>query len=214
MPATEKLNLYKSNKDDYVAPKAPVLVDVKPAQYLSIEGMGAPGGQEFQAKLGALYNVAFTIKMASKFAGRDYAVSMLEGIWWPPSSKSFMDPPKENWSWRLLIRTPEFIGPDHLKTAIAKLKAKEKPKEISDVKLETLAEGQCVQVLHVGAYDDEGRTLAAMHDFAEKRKLKYRGRHHEIYFSDPRRVKPEKMRTILRQPVQQLFGRDGAVPAH
>jgi hypothetical protein len=189
MKKTEKLDLYVQQKSEYVTPKSPVLIDASPAQYLAIAGRGQPGGQVFQKKLGALYNVAFTIKMASKFAGQDYAVSKLEGLWADLSN------------WTLLIRTPDFIGAKHLKEAIQKLLDKGKDPEVAEVEIKKLKEGRSVQVLHVGPYDQEPATVEKMQKFAASQKLVFKGLHHEIYLSDPRRVAPEKLRTILRQPV-------------
>jgi len=193
-----KIDLYKLNKAEYVAPRAPVLLAVKPAKYLAVSGTGKPGGKEFTAAIGALYNVAFTIKMASKFAGRDYAVSKLECLWWgTPDKRGF---PIKNW--QLLIRTPAFITPARLRRTQKDLLARGKPGEVRLVKLIALKEGRAVQMLHVGPYDQEQRTMDVMRAFATSHGLKYAGRHHEIYLSDPRRVAPARLRTILRQPIR------------
>jgi hypothetical protein len=105
------------------------------------------------------------------------------------------------WSWQLLIRIPEFITRKHLAEAVAKLLERGKDDTVSRVTLETLDEGKCVQVLHAGPYTAEKPTIAKMRTFATQKGLSFRGRHHEIYLSDPRRVEAEKLRTILRQPV-------------
>lgn|SRR5215510_222989 len=198
-----KLDLYKQHKPEYVAPRKPVLVDVKPAKYLAIDGRGEPGGATFQARLGALYNVAFTIKMTKKFAGQDYAVCKLEGLWWGnKKTSSFLDEPREKWNWKLLIRSPDLVHKSDVTEAIQKLLAKGRPKDVSDVKLESLAEGPCVQVLHSGPYDQENRTIELMGAFATQNMLTLHGLHHEIYLSDPRRVDPARLKTILRHPVR------------
>ena len=203
MPAKKKLDLYQVHKTEYVTPRECVLVKVGPAKYLAIEGQGAPGSEEFQAKIDALYNVTFTIKMAEKFAGEDYTVCKLEGLWWTENQhKEFMELPKEQWCWKLMIRTPEFIGAKELQAAISKLREKGKPTEVSSVKLENLKEGSCVQALHFGPYDAETATIAKMKDLARAEGLSFHGLHHEIYLSDPRRVAPVKLRTILRHPVR------------
>ena len=123
------------------------------AQYLAIEGRGAPGGIEFVERLGCLYNVAFTIKMARKFAGRDYAVCKLEGLWWgrARSGISFLQEPKERWRWELMIRTPDFIGQRDLIAAVDTLRQRGKPAEVVNVRLRRLDEGRSVQMLHVGS---------------------------------------------------------------
>src|SRR5687767_15877186 len=132
--APEKLDLYREHRDEYVAPREPTLVDVGPARYLAITGRGKPGGPEFGNAVGALYNVSFTVKMASKAAGSDYAVSKLEGLWWKEGTSL-------EWSWQLLIRVPEFITRKHLTEAIAKLLERGKEDAVSRVTLETLDEG-------------------------------------------------------------------------
>ncbi len=203
MPKTEKLDMCKANKADYAAnKKAPQLVKVSPAKYLTISGEGAPGGDVFNAQMAGLYGAAFTIKMTRKFAGKgDYKVSMLEGLWWGHGD-DFFNEPRDTWCWKLLIRTPEFITAADLKQAKAALAAKGKPPEFKLVKLETIREGECVQMLHVGPYRDEPRTVEAMRTFAAGEGLAFAGTHHEIYLSDPRRVAPERLRTILRYPVR------------
>jgi len=205
MAKTQKLDLYREHKAEYVAPKKPVLVEVGPAPYLTIEGRGEPSGEAFQAKVGAMYQMAFTIKMTRKFASKgDYKVCHLEGLWWAErKGVDFMDVPPQEWRWKLLIRTPDFITAEDLGDATEALRKKKKPPVFEEVELGTIEEGLCVQVLHVGPYDTEPETIAAMHDLAEVNGLTFHGLHHEIYLSDPRRVSPERLRTILRHPVRR-----------
>lgn len=202
MPAAKKLDLYKEHKAEYVTPKKPVLVDVKPAKYLTITGKGAPEGTEFQKCVGALYGAAYTIKFTKKFVGQDYRVCNLEGQWWgEQETGDFTNLPRESWNWRLLIRVPDFIKAADLKAATKQLKAKGRGDEVSNVKLETIKEGKCVQMLHVGPYGEEGKTICQMMEHAGAQGLTLTGRHHEIYLSDPRRVPAARLRTILRHPV-------------
>jgi hypothetical protein len=202
MPAAQKLDLYKVHKAEYVTPKKPVLIQTKPAKYLTITGQGAPSGKTFQEGVGALYTVAFTPKMAKKFAGKDYKVCYLEGLWWGnKEGENFALQPPDTWNWKLIIRVPDFIGVKDLEETITTLKEKGKPPEVSKIKLETLDEGQCVQMLHVGPYSKEGQTISQMIALAGEKHLSCHGLHHEIYLSDPRRVPPERLRTILRLPV-------------
>lgn len=198
-----KLDLYKLHKTDYATPKKPVLLKIKPATYLAISGQGAPGGDAFTACIGALYSMAFTIKMTRKFAGlQDYAVCKLEGQWWADGKEAnFAKIPKAEWRWKLLIRTPEFIKEKDLAQAVAVLLKRGKPADVKRVQLEPIKEGTCVQMLHVGPYDKEGDTIALMKAFAEEQHLRFHGHHHEIYLSDPRRVPSDRLKTILRQPV-------------
>ena len=205
MATTEKIDLYKQHKDQYVTPKKPVLVTMDEATYLTISGRGAPGGPEFTEKIGALYGAAFTIKMTRKFGGQqDYVVSKLEAQWWlDGESCDFANASKEQWNWRLMIRTPPFVKQKELDDAARKLIEKGKAPCADQVKLETVTEGLCVQMLHVGPYADESRSIGVMNAFAEQQGLTFHGRHHEIYLSDPRRIPPEKLKTILRLPVRR-----------
>ncbi|HTT63718.1 MAG TPA: GyrI-like domain-containing protein [Bryobacteraceae bacterium] len=199
-----KLDLYQVNKAEYATPRKPSLLRIAKANYLGIAGRGAPGGEAFQQAIGALYSIAFTIKMASKFAGRDYGVCKLEGQWWVDSGCSFMTAPKDQWSWRLLIRTPEFIGKREMEAARKQLESKGKDPLFKEVQLTPLNEGLCVQMLHAGPYDSEAESIRLMEAFAGEQGYRFDGLHHEIYLSDPRRVAPEKLRTILRIPVKPI----------
>jgi hypothetical protein len=202
MPAVPKVDLYKIHKAGYVTPKKPVLIQTQPAKYLTISGRGAPAGEGFQKSVGALYNVSFTLKMAKKFAGKDYKVCNLEGLWWgEKEGGNFAAQDPDTWNWKLMIRVPDFIAEKDLKETITTLKEKGKPPEVAEVKLETIEEGECVQMLHVGPYSKEGEAISQMIALAQEKHLSCHGRHHEIYLSDPRRVPPERLRTILRLPV-------------
>jgi hypothetical protein len=200
----KKLDLYQTFCADYATPRDPALVVPHPAQYLAIDGQGEPGGEAFTSRLGLLYNVAFTIKMARKFSGVDYAVCKLEGLWWGRrrSGIGFLDEPRSQWRWQLLIRTPDFIGAADRRKALDQLHERGKDPAVRDVELVRLDEGPSIQQLHVGPYATEARTLEQMHGFAVVKGLRPHGRHHEIYLSDPRRVPAERLKTILRMPVR------------
>jgi hypothetical protein len=200
----EKIDLAKLWKSDYAAPRKPVLLNMPEAVYLAIEGQGEPGGAEFSARVGALYAMAYTIKMTRKFDGRtDYTVSKLEAQWWGPERGTcFAGLPKSKWCWRLMIRTPEFVAPGELDAARAALKKRGNAASTELVKLFSLTEGQCVQMLHVGPYNKAGDTVEKMLSFASGQGLAPAGEHHEIYISDPRRVPAERLKTIMRQSVR------------
>lgn len=206
MPKTtagEKIDLYKLHKSDYAASKDPALVNIKPAKYLTIDGQGEPGGPEFQTMLGALYQAAYTMKMAKKSGGQDYKVCTLEGLWWGSvPGQCSTEQPRNTWNWKLIIRVPDFITAADLKSAVAALKQKGKGDLPQKVRLETIKEGRSVQALHVGPYAAEPETVERMRTFAEASGLAFHGTHHEIYLSDPRRVAPERLKTILRMPVE------------
>lgn len=196
------LDLYRTHRSEYSQPKTPRLVRVRPAHYLTITGRGEPGGDAFTAALAALYGVAYTIRMAQQHLGRDYKICKLEGIWWGDDEGGSGVPPTE-WSWKLLIRVPDFIGAEHVNEAKAALREKGRDPEVREVELEDLAEGTCVQMLHVGPYSHEAETLASMRQFAREQGFAFHGRRHEIYVSDSSRVAEEKLKTILRVPVRR-----------
>ena len=205
MQRTEKVDLYKLHKDQYVAPKKPQLVEVRKAKYLAVGGRGEPGGEQFTAKIGALYGMAYTIKMIRKFAGgQDYVICKLQcQLWLDDDNQDFSAAPKEQWNWKLLIRTPDFVQDSELNEAAEKLLAKGREPDVKLVKFESFTEGLCVQMLHVGPYEQEDETISKMEAFAEQNDLDFCGLHHEIYLSDPRRVPPERLKTILRHPVRK-----------
>jgi len=200
-----KLDLYKGHKDQYVQARKPVLLTIPPVWYLTIEGRGEPESQAFTSRVGTLYNVAFTIKMTRKLAGKgDYKVCGLEALWWAEDkSRCFLDVPRGKWCWKVLIRTPESITKADLSDAHAALAKKGKGPEVAQVRLESMEEGLCVQMLHVGPFADEPATLAEMERFADKNGLEFTGPHHELYLSDPRRTPPQRLKTILRMPVSK-----------
>ena len=204
--ALSKLDLYKAHAAEYATPRKPVLLDVKSAKYLAVSGTGAPGGEEFQRCIGALYGTAYTIKMMEKFAGHhDYSVCKLEAQYWAGEcGADFAATPPAEWRWKIMIRTPDFITARHLKQAVASLRAKGKEGDFEAVQLESIHEGKCVQVLHVGPYEREPESIEKMRTAAAEAGYEFLGPHREIYLSDPRRVAPEKLKTILRIPVEKV----------
>ena len=196
-----KLDLYRRHQSEYVAPKNPTLVRVGPARYLTVGGRGDPKGPGFGAAVGALYGVAFTIKMAKKAAKKDYVVAKLEGLWWGGKrGKLLIDAPRSTWRWKVMIRVPTFVTAADV--ARAKRELLRRGRSGGTVRLEALHEGRVVQLLHVGPYDREHESLGRMEECARANGLRFAGRHHEIYLSDPRRVAPARLRTILRRPVR------------
>ncbi len=174
-------------------------------QYLMIDGHGDPNtSEDFKAAIEALYPVAYKLKFASKTElGKDYVVMPLEGLWWAEYMASFTtDRDKSSWDFTLMIMQPNWITKEMFEAAVQKVKTKDSPAKLGQVRFETLDEGKCVQTLHIGSFDDEAEILAEIHDaFVPDNHLKLSGKHHEIYLSDFRKVTPDKLRTILRQPV-------------
>ena len=200
----EKIDLTKLYRAEYAKPKTPTLLDVGPGSYLAVQGKGAPGDALFQDRIAALYAVAYTLKFESKFAGRDFAVCKLEALWGSEEDaeqSSLADLERSEWPWTMVIRVPDFVTGEAIALARGKLRDKGKEGDFDAVELVTLEEGRCVQMLHTGPYEEEERSLATMADFVHGKGLSLHGRHHEIYLSDPRRVPPERLKTILRRPV-------------
>ena len=197
---------FKKNLDAYQAKRDQFrIVEVPDLQYLMIDGHGDPNTSPAYAEaIQALFPVAYKLKFASKRdLGRDYVVMPLEGLWSAEDMDSFTTTrDKSQWDWTLMILVPDWIDRSMFDAAIEQASAKDRPARLDDLRLESLAEGRCVQTLHVGSYDDEADLLARMHhDFIPDNGLRMVGKHHEIYLSDARKVAPEKLRTILRQPV-------------
>jgi hypothetical protein len=197
---------FKKEIDAYRARRGPFqIVEVPDLQYLMIDGHGDPDSDPaFADATAALYPLAYRLKFASRRTlDRDYVVMPLEGLWWADDMASFTaSRDKSRWDWTLMIMVPEWIDQDMVGEAVDQIAAKDGPRRLSEVRLQALSEGRCVQTLHVGSYDDEAETLRRMHDdFIPDSGLRMVGKHHEIYLSDARKVAPEKLRTILRQPV-------------
>lgn len=184
---------------------APALIEVPELRYLMIDGQGDPNSQAFRVAIEALFPLAYKLKFVSKKQlDRDYVVPPLEALWWADDMSSFTTArDKSQWHWTAMIMTPDWISDEMFREAASVLSSAGAPARLEDVRLEALVEGRCVQALHVGPYDDEGPLLQTIHhDFLSEHGLQMVMQHHEIYLSDFRKTAPEKLRTILRQPVR------------
>ncbi|MEV7647179.1 GyrI-like domain-containing protein [Arthrobacter sp. NPDC089319] len=202
----DKLDFKKDQKELYSPGKDFRLVTVPPMQFLEADGHGNPNSSEWYGQvIEALYSVSYTLKFASKNElRRDYVVGPLEGLWWAKDMSAFTRRAKDEWSWTLMIRQPDWLGADHIKDAMQQAAAKKELPAVDSLRFGSLDEGLSVQVMHVGPYDDEGPVLARLHDdYLPANNLEPVGRHHEIYLSDPRKTAPAKLKTILRQPVRR-----------
>lgn len=180
------------------------MIDVPEMTYVMVDGAGDPNrAPAYTEAVQWLYAVSYALKFACKAAtGRDYTVPPLEGLWWADDPGDFVTRAKDRWRWTMMILVPDFVPPDLFAPALAKAGAKLGTPPAS-LRREALREGQCLQKLHIGSYDDEAPVLADLHDrLMPELGLAFNGRHHEIYLSDPRKVAPEKLKTILRQPVR------------
>ena len=185
------------------------LVDVPIMHYLAVDGHGDPNtSPEYTRALECLYPVAYSLKFASKDElEADFTVGPLEGLWRAEDPEAFTRRDKSAWDWTMLIAQPEWITPEMVEAAVAAVAAKKTVPGLEDVRLLTLTEGLAAQILFVGPYDAEGPVLARLHgSWMPGHHLTFNGDHHEVYLSDPRRAAPEKLRTVLRQPVRSTLG--------
>jgi hypothetical protein len=181
------------------------LVEVPAMQFLLVDGHGDPNTAPAYAEaVEALYSLAYKLKfMSQQQLDRDYGVLPLEGLWWAKDMASFttgLD--KSAWDWTMMIMQPEWITADMVAQATAVVQKQKELPALCHLRLETYHEGLAVQIMHTGSYADEAPTLHRLHhEFMPANGLIFNGKHHEIYLSDPRRVAPEKLKTVLRQPV-------------
>ncbi|RYE24565.1 MAG: hypothetical protein EOP51_06955 [Sphingobacteriales bacterium] len=206
----EKLDLAKLYKPYYTAKAKPELVDIERAQYLSITGKGDPSGDAFATSVQGIYATAYDLKFHYKAEGKDFVVAKLEGLWHFDEQKfkgveiddSPNKVPRSEWEYSLLIRLPEYVCHEQVKSSIENVVLKKGIFAANEVEYFEMREGKCVQMLHVGPFDKEPETLKQIKAFCDEHELKRNGLHHEIYLSDFRKTAPEKLRTILREPVK------------
>ena len=203
----------KEYKEFYLPPKNPGIVRLPAMHFLAVRGQGDPNeeGGTYKQALELLYAVAYTLKMSKmgehKLEGYfDYVVPPLEGLWWQEGVRGVDCARKADFQWISLIRLPEFVTKEVLDWAIREA-AEKKRQDFSQVEFFPWEEGLCVQCMHIGPYDDEPATVAAMEEYAKAQGYEEdfgEGRfHHEIYLSDVRRCKPERLKTVIRQPVKK-----------
>ncbi len=197
----EKIDLSRELRYLYSASARDIkLVEVPPLQFLMIDGYGDPNSTpSFQEDINSLYSLSYTIKFTFKkmAIGRDFKVMPLEGLWWMDDMHH-----KNDWKWTLMILQPKFVTGSHLESAKEQVGRKKKLTSLDHVRLERFDEGKAVQILHVGPYSQEGQAIEQLHEYMASYGYSPNGKHHEIYLSDPKRVSPERWKTILRQPVK------------
>lgn len=204
----------KEYKEFYMPAKKPGIVKVPPMNYIAVRGKGDPNAEdgEYKRSIGLLYGIAFTIKMSYKGEHKiegyfEYVVPPLEGFWWRDGVGGIDYAHKEDLNFISLIRLPDFVTQDDFNWAVAEATRKKKM-DFSKVEFLSYNEGECVQCMHIGPYDDEPATVAAMHDYAKQNgyepditDVRY---HHEIYLSDPRKCDVTKLRTVVRHPIKKF----------
>jgi hypothetical protein len=216
MTGSDKFSFTKAMPELYGPKKGQVAHLVVPQlTFIAIDGEGSPNGPDFQAAMAALYSVAYTLKFLSKTQlAKDYVVPPAEGLWWADNPESFATGAQDDWRWSLLSAVPSWIHEEEFERALGfaqKKSAEAKPpvpgelRALSRAQFLKVAEGECLQTLHVGPYSSVSATLDILHNQVMPAEgLTFNGPHHEIYLSNPSRTAPEKIKTVLRQPVRPL----------
>lgn len=200
-----RLDLKKTLKDVY-QPSAtePALVTVPEFACFMLDGAGDPNDNPaFEAATQALYGLSYALKFAlKKSGGEDYTVMPLEGLWWCPDMARFDVDDKSKWLWTLLIVQPMPPSAEEFAALQVQTEQRKGLPEVACVRMERLSEGLCAQIMHLGPYAAECETIARLHTFIADSGHECAGKHHEIYLGDPRRIAPEKLKTVIRQPVR------------
>lgn len=200
----DKIDPKKLFKEYYNPKQKFEIVEIPKFQFLTIEGKGNPNiSQDYKEAIEALYSVSYGLKFHSKKKyQKDYVVGPLEGLWWADDMNDFINRNKDNWHWQIQIWQPDWLLKSDFDEILENCKTKKPNPKLQSLKLMEIDEGLCVQILHIGSYDDEAPILDKLHnEFIPQNGFKMRGTHHEIYLSDPRKTPQEKLKTILRQPV-------------
>ncbi len=193
----ERKDLYRPTAD------AVMVVDVPTMRFLAIDGSGDPNTvPAYMQAVEALYSMAYTLKFLRKKNpdALDSPVMPLEGLWWTPEDEPFSFQRKDTWLWTALLRVPDDVTQAQFEEARASAERKKPLPALGRMRLLTWREGQAAQIMHIGPYAAEAPAIARVHAFIAERGGKLRGKHHEIYLSDPRRAAPEKLKIIIRQP--------------
>ncbi len=213
----EKLDYKKEYKDIYLPKAKPMLINVPSMKYIMVRGKGNPNSENgnYQEALQLLYGLSFTIKMSkmgeNKIDGYfEYVIPPLEGLWWQEDMQGIDYAHKEKFEWISMIRQPEFVTEEVFKWACQELK-KKKEIDVSKAELKEFKEGLCVQMMHIGSYDNEPKTIEIIEEYIKNQNLTNDigaklpngiiRRHHEIYLSDPRKTATERLKTVIRIPV-------------
>jgi hypothetical protein len=203
------MNAYNNQDEEraYHAGFKPEIINVPRMQYLMIDGEGAPkNNPKFQKAFQVLFGIAYAIKFLPKkgykpAAFTDFKVAHPEGLWWMRNGGKFDENNPEEWRWTLMLHVPEFFNNSLLKKVTNELASNKNDDAYQLAYLAQLKEGECVQMMYIGPYEQEQASIAQMEALAHERGYELTGKHHEIYFGDPRRTRSEKFKTILRHPL-------------
>jgi hypothetical protein len=187
-----------------LAPSAaqPEIVDVPDLAFLMIDGTGDPvTSKAYADAIGALYSLSYGAKFALKKTGLEFRVMPLEGLWWSDDPEAFLLGKRADWQWTAMIMQPDAVTAEIVEKVRAEAMSKKPQPALSKVRFARFHEGLAAQVMHIGPYSAEGPTIKRLHDFIAERGHRLKGKHHEIYLGDPRRAAPDKLKTIVRQPI-------------
>jgi hypothetical protein len=203
-----KIDFKKELKHLYnVTSKDITIIDVPAMNFLMIDGTGNPNtSQDYKDALEALFSLSYTLKFMIKKANpdQDYGVMPLEGLWWEEDMSNFSVERKDTWNWTSMIMQPEMVTEALFKEAYQQVKNKKNPAALDKVRFESFQEGPAAQIVHFGPFSAEGPTIEKLHNFIKDNGYIYTGKHHEIYMSDFRKTAPEKLKTIIRQPIKKI----------
>ena len=202
-----KIDLRKEFKQLYNPPvKEVALVEVPDMAFLMVDGLGDPNtSQEYRDALNALYNVSYTLKFQiKKEMSIDYPVMALEGLWWTDNMLEFSMENKDIWRWTSMIMQPVCVTAELVSRVREDLKQKKDLPALAKLRFEHFYEDLSVQIMHIGPYAAEKPTIEKLHAYIKEHRFAFNGKHHEIYLGDPRRAAPEKLKTVVRQPVKRV----------
>jgi hypothetical protein len=200
----KKVDYKKELREFYNPPKKNGFVDIPEMNYLMIDGKGNPNtSPDFQAAIEALFSVSYTTKFLSKKSGLDYVVMPLEALWYMDNMSEFGNSSKDEWQWTAMIMQPAHVSEALIQEAIEIVRKKKDIASLDKIRFQPYHEGLSVQILYVGPFDDEHPTIVKLHQHAAENGYAVTGKHHEIYLSDFRRVEPNKLKTIIRQPIMK-----------
>ncbi|MCH5269590.1 MAG: GyrI-like domain-containing protein [Lachnospiraceae bacterium] len=204
----------KQYKEFYMPKNKPEIVKIPPMNYVAVRGKGNPNvvGGDYQQAISILYAVAYTLKMSYKTDYKiegffEYVVPPLEGFWWQDNIKGIDYTNKDAFNWISVIRLPDFISERDFAWAV-QTATKKKKIDCSSAEFLTIDEGLCVQIMHLGSFDSEPKTVALLENYLKEQgfvnDLNEQRLHHEIYMSDARKVAPEKWKTVIRHPIKEV----------
>lgn len=200
----DKIDLKKELKAIYnPSVKEVSVVDVPSMNFLLIDGEGSPSSPQYREAIEALFSVSYALKfMAKKTQGVDYAVMPLEGLWWADDMTKFSAESKDEWKWTAMIMQPKYVTAQDVKAAIEQTRKKKNLPAMSKLRFESFHERKAAQIMHVGPFSAEGPNITKIHDAIKKSGHELTGKHHEIYLNDLTKTAPEKLKTVLRQPMK------------